>query len=210
MNDFTNFRAVYDDLTDEVAGASYQFLPDHLRNWFDRLDGTPQVAAIVGRLQHGLDFDGWVQQALTIDKQTKVVGVSRQRINNLVADGVLPRADRGRFDLPSTVQAFFQHKYAKLQACDADAKSLTIERSRLARLKADAAEREAKQEAGELVSVSEVEAGWLAIAGTVRTRILLVPRKIAPRVVTGTAIEAERLMQRELNAALAEIAATPV
>jgi phage terminase Nu1 subunit (DNA packaging protein) len=140
----------------------------------------------------------------------KVVGVSRQRINNLVADGVLPRADRGRFDLPSTVQAFFQHKYAKAHAEDVDARSLTIERSRLARLKADAAEREAKQQAGELVSASEIEAGWLAIASTVRTRILLVPRKIAPRVVTGTAIEAERLMQRELNAALAEIAATPV
>jgi phage terminase Nu1 subunit (DNA packaging protein) len=140
----------------------------------------------------------------------KVVGVSRQRINNLVADGVLPRADRGRFDLPSTVQAFFQHKYAKAHAEDVDARSLTIERSRLARLKTYAAEREAKQQAGELVSASEIEAGWLAIASTVRTRILLVPRKIAPRVVTGTAIEAERLMQRELNAALAEIAATPV
>jgi hypothetical protein len=64
MSDFTNFRAVYDELTDEVTRARYQFLPDHLRNWFAQLDSTPQVSAIVGRLQDGLDFDGWVQQAI--------------------------------------------------------------------------------------------------------------------------------------------------
>jgi phage terminase Nu1 subunit (DNA packaging protein) len=139
----------------------------------------------------------------------KICGVSRQRILNLVADGVLPRADRGRFDLPSTVQAFFKHKYE--QGRDAtDAKSLTSERSRLARLKADRAEREDKMESGELVPAGEIESAWLAIANTVRTRILLVPTKIAPRVVTGTVVEAERLMQKELNAALTELAATSV
>jgi phage terminase Nu1 subunit (DNA packaging protein) len=137
-----------------------------------------------------------------------VVGVGRQRINNLAADGVLPRADRGRFDLPSTVQAFFRHKYEKMQVGDAG-KNLTSERSRLARLKADKAEREDRKELGELVPASEIESAWLTVVNTARTRVLLVPRKIAPRVVTGTAVEAERLMQRELNAALAELAATP-
>jgi phage terminase Nu1 subunit (DNA packaging protein) len=150
-------------------------------------------------------------QAMLVDATTigKACGVSRQRINNLVADGILPRADRGRFDLPSTVQAFFRHKYEKAHD-NADAKSLTSHRSRLARIKADQAEREAERESGELIPASEIESAWLAIANTVRTRVSLVPTKIAPRVVTGTAVEAERLMQRELNAALAEIAATTV
>jgi phage terminase Nu1 subunit (DNA packaging protein) len=139
----------------------------------------------------------------------QICGVSRQRINNLVADGVLPRADRGRFDLPSTVQAFFKNKYEKSQG-NVDAKSLTSERSRLARLKADRAEREDRMESGELVPAGEIESAWLSIVNTARTRVLLVPRKIAPRVVTGTAIEAERLMMKELSDALKEIAATPV
>src|SRR5580692_8242858 len=104
----------------------------------------PSIVASTGRAAPGfrsrcsagivpgsLDMKIGLVDAATV---AKVVGVSRQRIKNLVADGVLPRADRGRFDLPSTVQAFCAHKYAKLQACDADAKSLTIERSRLARL----------------------------------------------------------------------------
>jgi phage terminase Nu1 subunit (DNA packaging protein) len=140
----------------------------------------------------------------------RVLGISRATIANLATDGVLPRADRGLFSLPACVQAYIRHKLLQAGAADAGTKSLVSERSRLAKLKADRAEREDKMETGELVLASEVEAGWLTITNIVRTRILLVPTKIAPRVVTGTAIEAERLMQRELNAALSEIATTPI
>jgi phage terminase Nu1 subunit (DNA packaging protein) len=140
----------------------------------------------------------------------RVLGISRASIANLATDGVLPRADRGLFNLPACVQAYIRHKLLQAGAADLGTKSLVTERSRLAKLKADRAEREDKVETGELISAGEIESAWLSIANTVRTRILLVPRKIAPRVVTGTVVEAESLMQRELNAALAEIAATPV
>jgi hypothetical protein len=63
VSDFSNFRAVYDELTDEVNRARYQFLPDHLRNWFEHMDDTPQVAEIVRRLQAGQDLDAWYKQA---------------------------------------------------------------------------------------------------------------------------------------------------
>jgi hypothetical protein len=43
---FTNFRAVYDDLTDDVMPARHQFLPDHLRNWSRQIDETPSVSSI--------------------------------------------------------------------------------------------------------------------------------------------------------------------
>jgi hypothetical protein len=63
VSDFSNFRAVYDELTDEVNRARYQFLADHLRSWFQHLDETPRVAETVRRLQEGLDFDAWYKQA---------------------------------------------------------------------------------------------------------------------------------------------------
>jgi hypothetical protein len=59
---FVNFRAVYDELTDEVARARYQFLPGHLQNWFATVDATPDVSRIVEHLQSGLDFPTWLQQ----------------------------------------------------------------------------------------------------------------------------------------------------
>jgi hypothetical protein len=62
VSDFSNFRALYDELTDAVSQARHQFLPDHLRNWFEHLDETPRVAVIIQRLQQGLDFDTWYKQ----------------------------------------------------------------------------------------------------------------------------------------------------
>ena len=34
--------------------------------------------------------------------------------------------------------------------------------------------------AGELVPVADIEAAWLSVAGAVRTRLLLIPTKVAP------------------------------
>ena len=60
--DFANFRAVYDDLTDEVLRAHNQFLVDHLANWFRIIDTTPAVSSVVRHLQSGLDFDSWYKE----------------------------------------------------------------------------------------------------------------------------------------------------
>jgi hypothetical protein len=57
--DFANFRAVYDDLTDEVMRSHVQFLPDHLAHWFRTLDTTSGVASKIQELQAGVDFDSW-------------------------------------------------------------------------------------------------------------------------------------------------------
>jgi hypothetical protein len=62
--DFSNFRAVYDELTDEVNRAKYQFIPDHLTNWFRTLDTTPRIASIVRQLEANVDYKTW-RHALT-------------------------------------------------------------------------------------------------------------------------------------------------
>jgi hypothetical protein len=59
--DFANFREVYDELTDEVERARYQFIPDHLANWYRVLDTTPRVAAVVRRLEASVDYKTWRQ-----------------------------------------------------------------------------------------------------------------------------------------------------
>jgi phage terminase Nu1 subunit (DNA packaging protein) len=140
----------------------------------------------------------------------RVLGISRASIANLATDGILPRADRGLFNLPACVQAYLRHKLVKAKAGDVVTQSLVAERSRLTKIKADAAEVEARKLAGELVPAADIEAAWLAVAGTVRTRLLLIPAKTAPRIVAlKTPAEAQALLRKEINAALAAIAATP-
>jgi len=60
--DFANFRAVYDDLTDEVMRSHVQFLTDHLANWFRTLDTTSEVAPIIQKLQSEVDFEPWKKE----------------------------------------------------------------------------------------------------------------------------------------------------
>jgi hypothetical protein len=60
--DFANFRAVYDELSQEVMRSNVQFLPDHLANWFRTLDTTSEVAPIIQKLQSGIDFETWHEE----------------------------------------------------------------------------------------------------------------------------------------------------
>ena len=140
----------------------------------------------------------------------RVLGISRASIANLATDRILPRADRGLFNLPACVQAYLRHKLVKAKAADVTVQSLVAERSRLTKIKADSAELEARRRAGELVPAADVGAAWLAVAGTVRTRLLLIPAKTAPRIVAlKTAAEAQVLLRKEINAALSAIATAP-
>ena len=61
------------------------------------------------------------------------------------------------------------------KAGDVTVHSLVAERSRLTKIKADAAEVEARKLAGELVPAADIEAAWLAVAGAVRSRLLAIP-----------------------------------
>jgi hypothetical protein len=63
--DFVNFRALYDELTDEVSRSRHQFVADHLATWFEHLDETPDVALTILRLQAGLNFQNWYNEQLS-------------------------------------------------------------------------------------------------------------------------------------------------
>jgi phage terminase Nu1 subunit (DNA packaging protein) len=140
----------------------------------------------------------------------RVLGISRASIANLATDRVLPRASRGMFGLAACVQAYIRHKLLQAGAADIGTKTLVAERSRLAKFKADAAEREGQIETGELVNVNDVDAAWQMVVRTINSRLLLIPTKVAPRVSTlTTAAEVQTLLQKELHAALAGIANSP-
>ncbi|MBR1214618.1 hypothetical protein [Bradyrhizobium sp. JYMT SZCCT0180] len=63
MSDFSNFRAVYNELTDAVTSARHQFFKDHLANFFDTIDQTPNAARIVADLESRVDLKKWYEEA---------------------------------------------------------------------------------------------------------------------------------------------------
>jgi hypothetical protein len=59
---FANFRAMYDELTVELARSRDQFISDHLNNWFALLDETPAVHEVVSGLERAVFLDAlsWI------------------------------------------------------------------------------------------------------------------------------------------------------
>jgi phage terminase Nu1 subunit (DNA packaging protein) len=149
-------------------------------------------------------------EPVTAAELARLLGIARGTVSNLASDGVLPRDGRGTFDPPKAVQAYIKYKVASSTAGDENVASLTAERSRLARLKADRAEIEAKTMAAELVPAADVQAAWLKIVGVVRSRILAIPTKLAARIIgLKTPAEAQALLKQEIDAALTDISNSP-
>lgn len=151
-----------------------------------------------------------IEKVVSAERMATILGISKQKCQQLASDGVLPKAGRGYFHLPPTVQAYVRYKTGAAKAADDTGKGLTNERARLTRAKADAAEADAKRRAGSLVPVDQIEAAWLAVAGAVKTRLLALPTKTAAQLAAiKTPAQCQALLQKEINAALAELSNSP-
>lgn len=62
MSDFSNFRAVYNELADAVTSSRHQFFKDHLANFFDTIDQTPNAQQIVTQLENRIQLMPWYNQ----------------------------------------------------------------------------------------------------------------------------------------------------
>lgn len=139
-----------------------------------------------------------------------LLGISSAMVSKLASEGVLPRAGRGEYDAAACVQAYLRHRLNSAAKDDPTARGLMSERSRLTRAKADAAEREARVRAGELVEADKIEAAWVSVVTAARNRLRLIPSKVAPRVVgMKSPADAQELLRKEIDDALHAIAHAP-
>lgn len=88
--------------------------------------------------------------------------------------------------------------------------TLTAERTRLDRARADLAEHQLALKRAEFVRVEEVGERWVRLVTNVRNRILGVPSKLAPALArTATPAQAAAILEEEILAALDELSADP-
>lgn len=143
----------------------------------------------------------------------RLLDLTPQRVAQLTAAGVLQRATRGRYHLVPTVRAYV--RYLRDRTVGRDAAGVDDDyrkgRARLVRIQADIAELERGEKEADLIPAAEVRRVWMAMAGNMRTRLLAIPRKLAPVVPTlAGASEIEDALRAEIADALEEIARTNV
>lgn len=140
------------------------------------------------------------------------LGLTPRAMQLLAQEGVFPKLDHGKFELKTCVLAYIKHiktRHEKMKLVN-DA-SLTDQRARLTKAKADEAELKLKERAGELIPVENIEEAWEKIGSVMRMRLLSIPSKLAPRLVTAKdAPTIQRIIDREITDALNELSRAKV
>jgi terminase small subunit / prophage DNA-packing protein len=120
-----------------------------------------------------------VPDEVSTEDLARILGISRQRIDQLVREDVLER-EHSRFAFPDAVIAYCAHLRAAAAGRDEEAgPNLAAERARGAKERADHLALKNAQLRGELIEADEAEKRWAGEMASARSRLLAVPNDVA-------------------------------
>ena len=104
---------------------------------------------------------------------SKLLKLTERRVQQLAKDGIIPKAERGKYDLVSSVHGYIDFLKAKAGG-EFTAEEVIKNKNKLLKAKAELAEIEKQKATGELIPKEEVKKTWLEIINKVKHAISLV------------------------------------
>jgi phage terminase Nu1 subunit (DNA packaging protein) len=135
---------------------------------------------------------------------SKLLNITPRRLQQLAADAVIPRPQRGHYDVAGAVAGYT--KYLQEVAFGRGTTDLRAEQGRLVRARADLAELDLNERRQGLVPADELERALTWFITSTRSRLLALPRQVALRVVPQDPRELEAALDREIRSLLEELA----
>jgi phage terminase Nu1 subunit (DNA packaging protein) len=147
-------------------------------------------------------------ERISITELARLFELTAGRVYQLVQDGVLPRAGRGVYDFTACVQSYLRHLRNEIAQAGRDADTFGAHRARLTKARADMMETQLAAMREALIPADQIEAAWQEYCEVVRSKILALPDKIAPRLATAPRQPAAvaLILRHALFEVLAEIA----
>ena len=143
--------------------------------------------------------------SFNIEAIAKLLKLSERRVQQLAKDNIIPKAERGKYDLVSSIHGYIDFLKAKAGG-DFTAEEVLKNKNKLLKAKAEIAEIEKQKATGELIPKEEVKRTWLELVHKIKQKLLSIPNKVAPVVVTVKNIsEIKLILQDKLYEALYEI-----
>ena len=143
--------------------------------------------------------------SFNIEAIAKLLKLSERRVQQLAKDNIIPKAERGKYDLVSSVHGYIDFLKAKAGG-DFTAEEVLKNKNKLLKAKAEIAEIEKQKATGELIPKEEVKRTWLELVHKIKQKLLSIPNKVAPVVATVKNIsEIKLILQDKLYEALYEI-----
>jgi phage terminase Nu1 subunit (DNA packaging protein) len=147
-------------------------------------------------------------QTYPVSVISKLLDLTPRRVQILANEGVIPRAEKGRYELVPAVRGYI--RYLRDRAIGADAlpdESARASRARLIKAQAEAQEMENAKVRGELLPREPLEQALGAVFGVVRNRILAIDKKLPMRVLGCNSLrEIEAIVSEMHHEALSELA----
>lgn len=142
----------------------------------------------------------------------KLFNLTSVRIHQLVADGVVIRVARGKYDLWQSIRNYIKYlQERKVNQWSGSKESdnpgdYEAHRARLTKAKADIAELDADLKKGTAHDAEAVAAVWADMIGNARAKLLGLPTTLASQLEGMTIQERKEAIQHGVNEALKELA----
>jgi phage terminase Nu1 subunit (DNA packaging protein) len=145
-------------------------------------------------------------QTFPLDTIAKLLDLTPQRVTQLVNEGVIPRKERGRYELVPVVRGYIKYLRERGLRADVSGDDYNAHRTRLTKVKADLAEMEKAQIEEQLIPAADVESAWMEVAQNMRQKLLAFPQRVAPEVYAAEKlVEVKSLLKDHIYDALQEI-----
>lgn len=137
----------------------------------------------------------------------KLLMLSDRRVQQLTKEGVIPKAERGRYELAPAVQGYIRYLQERSLRSDASPIDYHVEKARLTKAQADLAEIEAAKALNEVAPVAQIEHAWANFCAETRVRARNIPERVVSSLVGCTEErQIKALLLREIDQVLAEMA----
>ena len=137
----------------------------------------------------------------------KLLDLSERRVQQLSREGVIPKAERGQYDLIGSVRGYVRYLRDQALKAQAGAPDYAVERARFIRARADLSEMEAAQKRRSLIAADQIEAAWIAVLALLRTRLLSLPDRLAPQAFDQPTVgDARNLIRAAIREVLDDLA----
>lgn len=112
----------------------------------------------------------------------KLFNLTERRVQQLAKEGVIPRAERGKYDLVGAVRGYVKYLQERAEGRGVAPQDLHTERARLVKAQADKTEIEVAEMARALIPAERVIAAWEQLVAAFRAKCLALPSRLAPQL----------------------------
>lgn len=137
----------------------------------------------------------------------KLFNLTERRVQQLAKEGIIPKAERGKYELIGSVQGYVKYLQERtLGQHDASPTDLMEHKVRLTRAQADEKEMEVRILQGDLLHVDDVKASWWKIIQITKARFMALPMRLAPILISKSDLrEVEDVIKESVVAALEDM-----